>query len=168
MIEPSLFDAPAAPAVRVSDLSTSHGAARSLTGPVLRREQARVVIGLAEIDRCGGDGATPHELAMRLAYGRSPSAPENCLASRLSELDRAGLVHRAGDTRPGGSGRQQRVARLTEAGRAAVADEAHSYEDSMKSAVLLAIASRATVEDPADLAALALTSRDIEFSRWYA
>lgn len=118
---PSLFDAPSTPAVRVSDPSTSVAAARSLTGPVLRREQARVLVGLAEIDRCDGDGATPHDLAMRLAYtGSSP--PENCLASRLSELDRAGLVERAGDTRPGGSGRAQRVARLTEAGRVALAD----------------------------------------------
>ncbi len=127
---PTLFDAPAQPAARNTDPSTSHTAAASLAGPPLRHEQARVIVALADLGGRGNTGGTPHDLARWLAHGSVPPA-ENCVASRLSELERTGLVARDGSTRPGGSERPQRVACLTDAGRAAV-DDARALVDRVR------------------------------------
>ena len=46
-------------------------------------------------------------------------------------------------------------------------ERAHSFEDGLHEEVLKAIA-EGRCEDPAKAAALALTTRNIEFCRWYA
>ena len=46
-------------------------------------------------------------------------------------------------------------------------EEAHMVEDGIHTLVLAAIAA-GTAEDPSDCASVALTTREIKFSRWYA
>lgn len=118
MNAPTLFDA--LPATRRDDPSTSRTAAESLA-PVLRREQARVLVALAE---CGDDGATAERIRREIEAPGKLRYEVGSVRSRLAELDRLGLVERPhrSDPRVGvrddGSGRPQMVAYLTDAGRA--------------------------------------------------
>lgn len=93
---------------RVTDPPTSHAAAESMQGPPLSDQQALVLRTLVECDRTGGyqhDGATAHEIVMRLAYtGHAPQ--QSVVARRLTDLRDAGLIVDSGRTRPGASNRQ--------------------------------------------------------------
>ena len=110
MTQPSLFDAPATRgASRASDPRTSRDAGRSMTGQVLRDQQA-LVLG------CVGSTATAWEITTTLLR-RGHRVQQNVVAKRLSELRELGLVRLTGGTRPGSSHRHQQVYALTERGR---------------------------------------------------
>lgn len=120
MTAPTLFDA--LPAARRDDPSTSRTAAVSLA-PVLRREQARVLVALAGFE----DGATAGQVRAAIEATWTVRYEVGSVRSRLAELDRLGLVERPhrSDPRVGvrddGSGRPQMVAYLTEDGWAGLA-----------------------------------------------
>lgn len=71
------------------------------------------IVSLAEriadfIESCGIDGAISDDVFAHLSsYGRNDSS----ITTRYSELEKVGVIYRAGDTRPGKSGRQQQVMR---------------------------------------------------------
>jgi hypothetical protein len=113
--------APPVTRVRATDPDTSHTAAVSMTPTALRKEQARVLWALDQIERNEpGIGATAHDLTMRLAYtGRAPQ--QNCVVKRCGELKELGFARDTGAKRPGGSGRPQIVWAITDTGREAVA-----------------------------------------------
>lgn len=119
--QPSLFDAPATRgASRASDPQTSRDAARSMSGEVLRDQQALVLGALA-----WHEDATAFELWgdlwQRFLPGHPRGPKENVICKRLGELAEMGMVARTGDTRPGSSHRHQMVWRITDKGREAVA-----------------------------------------------
>lgn len=103
MNQPTLFDAPATRgASRRTDPQTSRDAGRSMSGDVLRQQQALVLRGLGHID------CTAYEVWLRLQD--EPSRPkENVISKRLGELVDAGMVEPTGSTRPGSSHREQKA-----------------------------------------------------------
>lgn len=125
IMEGSEFDGPVVvPATRRDDPSTSKTAAVSLA-PVLRREQARVLVALAG---CGDHGGTAGEVRARIEATWTIRYEVGSVRSRLAELDRLGLVERPHRSDPGvgvrddGSGRPQMVAYLTDDGWASLDD----------------------------------------------
>lgn len=108
---PTLFDAPPTRgASRATDPATSRDAARSLSGPVLRDQQALVLRSVDWLIE-----ASAWEIHCHLGY----RVQQNVVAKRLGELVDLGMVRFTGKTRPGSSHRLQRVYALTDAGRAA-------------------------------------------------
>lgn len=110
MSQPTLFDAPATRgASRQSDPATSREAARSVSGTVLRDQQALVLSAV-------GYAATAYEVWERLS-ARGHRVKENVCSKRLGELRELGMVRLTGMTRPGSSSRPQQVFALTDEGR---------------------------------------------------
>lgn len=110
----SLLDVPATRgASRKSDPATSREAGRSMSGHVLRDQQARVLGPFGPLGT-----ATAYEVTGWLNVG-SVFAPikENVVSKRLGELVELGMLLRTGETRPGSSSRAQKVYTLTVAGR---------------------------------------------------
>jgi hypothetical protein len=117
MTEPSLFDAEATVgAARQADPRTSHQAAESMQGAVLRDQQVLVLTALLEHHRRLCEGGNSWELQCHLA-GQSTEARVpglNVIGKRLGELERAGWVHHPdGLDRPGPSHRNQHVYKPT-------------------------------------------------------
>lgn len=85
--------------------STSRAAFHSITGPTA--ESLRSVI-LEIIEEAGVRGCIMDEV-----FDKFPESyrPGGTISSRFSELEEAGHIFRNGDTRPGDSGRQQKVMR---------------------------------------------------------
>jgi len=107
-----LFDyAASRGASRGTDPQTSRDAAHSMSGPVLRAQQA-LVLGAVEWLKY----ATAWEIHCHLGY----RVQQNVCAKRLGELAELGLVRRGKGTRPGSSGRSLTVWAVTDAGRAAL------------------------------------------------
>lgn len=110
----TLFDYAATQgASRRSDPATSRDAGRSVSGPVLREQQGRVLAGLVSL----GD-ATAWELTGWLNCGAVCPVKENVVSKRLTELRENGWARLTGETRPGSSHRLQQVHAVTDAGRA--------------------------------------------------
>lgn len=107
----ALLDVPATRgASRAADPRTSVDAARSMSGQVLRDQQALVLRGLGHID------CTAYEVWLRLQD--DPARPkENVISKRLGELVAAGMLEPTGRTRPGSSHREQKVYAITQRGR---------------------------------------------------
>lgn len=104
------------PTARATDPDTSRDAAESMK-PYAGDECRRVLTAIVAIETYGGEGATAHDIVMRLAYsGRAPQ--QNCVARRCTDLRAAGLIEDTGDRRPGGSGRPLIVWHTTDEGRA--------------------------------------------------
>lgn len=105
-------DVPADVLARGDDPETSHAAARSLGGHAgtMRR---RLLDAFAAADR------TAEEAATAAGYSGADGAWK-----RVSDLLRAEMVAPTGETREATSGRQQRILRITEAGRRALLDSA--------------------------------------------
>lgn len=122
MNAPTLFDA--LPATRSTDPTTSRTAACSLA-PVLRREQARVLVSLASL---GDEGGTALQIRAAIEATWTIRYEAGSVRSRLAELERLGLVERPHKTaahvglRDDGSGRPQMVAYLTDDGWAGLDD----------------------------------------------
>lgn len=109
-----IFDIPATRgASRRSDPATSREAARSVSGEVLRDQQA-LVLG------CIRGDATAWEITTVLLH-RGHGVQQNVVAKRLTELRELGMVRLTGETRPGVSHRRQQVWTVTDKGREAVA-----------------------------------------------
>lgn len=89
--------------MRTATPATSMAAYKALKANPLREE----ILGF--IEAAGVDGAISDDVFAYLATfsGKNDSS----VTTRYSELERAGLIYRAGDTRPGKSGRQQMVMR---------------------------------------------------------
>lgn len=85
---------------------TSLAAYRALT-PGLGSIQARV---LDFIEACGPDGCISEQILQDFVITKSKK-DSGTVTTRVSELERKGLVFRAGDTRAASSGRQQMVVR---------------------------------------------------------
>lgn len=123
--QPSLFDAPAERgASRQTDPVTSRGAGRSMSGEVLKDQQALVLGAIATLARWGRT-CTAWELWCYFetnfvtVSGEAPlrTPKENVISKRLGELRELGMVRETGETRPGSSHRHQMVFTLTDAGR---------------------------------------------------
>ncbi len=82
--------------------TTSLAAYRSLDLPELEKRVLEIV------DWFGVNGCTPDEL-----NEVHPEIEYRSLSPRFAPLERKGLIYYAGDTRPGKSGRQQKVIRHT-------------------------------------------------------
>lgn len=109
---PTLFDA----AVRATDPDTSHQAAASMAGAPVSGQRLRVLTAIDEFERRNPhrNGATAADVVMVMAYsGHAPQ--QSVVARRCTDLRELGLITEAG-TRPGTTGRQLTVWRLTEAG----------------------------------------------------
>ncbi len=116
MTQPTLFDAPSTRgASRKSDPATSRDAGRSMTGMVLRDQQALVLEAVA----ARGE-ANPHEVQTWLRAHERPCPERNAIGSRFRELTEMGMVRPEG-TRPGPSGRGEQVVAVTDKGREWVA-----------------------------------------------
>jgi hypothetical protein len=90
--------------VRATDPDTSRDAALAIEAR-LNPQCARVYRAITEIDsRNGGQGATSHDIVLRLAYGSEPVPDQNVIARRCTDLRDAGLVSDLGDRRMGGRG----------------------------------------------------------------
>jgi len=87
-------------AARRGDPDTSHAAAAQLGG--VRAEHQRLILEALAV----GPG-TADEI------GRRCGLLAHAVGKRLGEMERAGLIAYTGETRPGSSGRMQRVARKT-------------------------------------------------------
>lgn len=112
MSQPSLFDAPAERgASRGSDPATSREAGRSMSGQVLRDQQALV------LGSVSASGSTAWQVTCDLLR-RGHTVQQNVVAKRLGELRDLGMVRLTGETRPGSSSRHLQVFALTDAGRA--------------------------------------------------
>lgn len=107
-LEAREFDGPGQ--ARTTDPATSHQAAQSYP---LRKGSHRSLLLLA-FAQAGDRGATDERAAF--VAGLSPRSE---YATRCSELKRAGLVVDTTETRPGTSGAQRVVRRITDAGRRA-------------------------------------------------
>lgn len=106
----TLFDVHA----RSTDPETSKGAARLLGGKAGTMRH-RLLLTYDMDARAWGFGLIAEEAALRCGYTAADGAWK-----RVSDLLNAGLLEDTGRTRPGSSGRQQRVLRITEKGRAAL------------------------------------------------
>lgn len=116
-MQQQLFGAPATRgASRRSDPHTSRDAGRSMSGDVLRDQQALVLGALS-----WHEDATAFELWgdlwQRFLPGHPRGPKENVVARRLTELHEMGLIRLTGDTRPGSSSRRQQVWEITDKGR---------------------------------------------------
>lgn len=115
--QPSLFDAPITSGThRKRERQTSVDAARSMSGPVLNKQQ-REALAVVAANPC--EGATAYELATQLGF------QQNVMARRLSDLGEMGYAFRRWgwigeeqvyEARPGSSGRRCDVWRATDAG----------------------------------------------------
>lgn len=125
MAQPSLFDAPATRgASRRREPQTSREAARSMSGHVLRDQQAFVLRVLASLaDPANEWKATAAEVARFALVKHYRPLQQNVAAKRLGELREKGLVREQG-TRPGWTGRPCICFALTAAGREWLAGEA--------------------------------------------
>lgn len=83
--------------------STSRAAYRSIPTTDLEEKV------LAVINACGVDGCISDDI--RKCY---PDLSYSSITARFSALEQKGQIFRAGDTRPGESGRQQKVMRAIE------------------------------------------------------
>lgn len=97
-------------AARRTDPQTSHDAAASLAGDVLRYQQALVLRYLGHVD------CTAYEVWLRM-QDDSRRPKENVVSKRLGELVAAGMLEVTDKTRPGSSHRHQQVYVLTDQGR---------------------------------------------------
>lgn len=97
-------------ASRGTDPQTSVDAGRSMSGRILRDQQALVLRAVEWLEY-----ATAWEVHCHLGY----RVQQNVCAKRLGELHELGLVRREG-TRPGSSGRSLTIWAVTDAGRAAL------------------------------------------------
>jgi hypothetical protein len=105
---PNLFDPEPRKLARSSDPDTSHAAARMLSGKAgTMRFRLLWVFKFNEY--------TAEEAAFHTDFTAADGAWK-----RVSDLLNDGLIEPTGETRPGTSGRQQRVLRITEKGRAVV------------------------------------------------
>lgn len=108
---------------RSTDPVTSHKAAAAITVKA-GSQRAKLLDAFmdsykTEISSWQGhfpSGLTDEE-AMNRALGVSPSSE---FSKRCSELREAGLIEATGETRPGGSGHQRIVSKITDKGRAVV------------------------------------------------
>lgn len=98
---------------KATDPATSHTAAN---GGAIRKGTQRHLL-LKAWAAYGAEGLTDEE-AMILADGVSPMSE---YAKRSSELRDAGLIIPTGETRPGSSGTERMVSRITELGLATLA-----------------------------------------------
>ena len=123
MTQASLFDAPATRgASRASDPATSREAGRSMSGQVLRDQQALVLSALCALHRRLCRGGNAFEVQCHLG----PRAPQQSVISkRLGELVERGMVEPF-DHRPGPSSRQQIVYRPTREGSAWISSRGES------------------------------------------
>lgn len=111
-----LFDAPATRgASRRNGPETSRDAGRSVSGHVLRDQQALVLSAVR-------GGSTAYEAWHHLVGTTSYLLKENVVSKRLGELEDRGVLRRTDERRPGSTGRMQIVFVLTDAGRAYLAD----------------------------------------------
>lgn len=83
--------------------STSMEAFRSLSVGTLREEILELIEAYGE-DGCISDDLLSH-------FPTEDRQSSSTITSRFSELEREGLIFRNGDTRPGRTGRQQKVMR---------------------------------------------------------
>ena len=124
MAQPSLFEAPATRgASRRSDPQSSRDAGRSMSGEVLRDQQALVLRLVAEVAAAGDGDATAAEVARHAWVRHGLHLQQNVAAKRLGELREKAMVREAG-TRPGWTGRSCLCFALTAKGREWLAGEA--------------------------------------------
>lgn len=124
MAQPTLFDAPVTRgASRRSDPQSSRDAGRSMSGEVLRYQQALVLGLVAEVAAAGEGDATAAEVAQHAWEAHGLHLQQNVAAKRLGELREKAMVRETG-TRPGWTGRPCLRFALTAAGREWLAGEA--------------------------------------------
>lgn len=119
----SIFDDAPSRRHRHSDPKPARAAAESMSGPVLSGQRHRVLWALNDCIRHGLNGATAHDVVMRLAYEPGGAPQQSVIAKRCSELREAGLIVDTGRTRRGSSHRELTVWDLTEEGREQLAGE---------------------------------------------
>lgn len=121
MTDPNLLDLIPSPRTiaRRSDPETSREAASRVASVGVTRRA--ILSELAHRDRLGGAGATDPEILTLLRLSLSVS--DSGARTRRAELVRLGFVEDSGVRRLTSSGRRSVVWRITEAGRALIADE---------------------------------------------
>lgn len=123
--QPSLFDdsEPRTIPSRSTDPATSHAAVRAITVKA-GSQRARLLQAFMDsyrIEISSWQGHFPSGLTDEEAMDRAVGvAPRSEFSKRCSELREAGYIEPTGETRPGSSGLQRIVSRITDKGRAAV------------------------------------------------